>query len=305
MSENGNVFAVTKNTTTTPAAVAQQANSDEARAIQEVQASMLIAKRFPRDQIQAMDRILTACQRPTLAAAALYSYARGGSSITGPSIRLAEAIAQNWGNISFGIRELSNANKESTVEAFAWDLETNTRQTKVFSVRHERHTRKGVTKLTDPRDIYETVASNGARRLRACLLGVIPSDVVEAAVNQCEETARASADMSKDGLKKIIDAFGELGVSKKMIEEKIQCRFEAIKPAQVVNLRKIYQSISDGMSSPVEWFPGLEPGVNAVNNRSINEALDMAGPVAETAPVESQVDNADKQQKQKTLSIDL
>ncbi len=72
---------------------------------------------------------------------------------------------------------------QSTVEAFAWDVEeANTRQTKVFQVRHWRHTKQGGYKLTDPRDIYELVANNGARRLRACILGVIPGDVIDAAV---------------------------------------------------------------------------------------------------------------------------
>ena len=78
-----------------------------------------------------------------LAQSAVYSYARGGSSVTGPSIRLAEMLAQNWGNIQYGIRELSSENGESTVEAFAWDVETNTRQTKVFQVPHIRYTRNG------------------------------------------------------------------------------------------------------------------------------------------------------------------
>ncbi|MDT1904179.1 hypothetical protein FPK34_26285, partial [Acinetobacter baumannii] len=78
---------------------------------------------------------------------------------------------------------LSSENGESTVEAFAWDVETNTRQTKVFQVPHIRYTRNGSKKLTDPRDIYELVANNGARRLRACILGVIPGDVIDDAVN--------------------------------------------------------------------------------------------------------------------------
>src|SRR5690606_5467319 len=76
------------------------------REIAEVQAAMAIAKRFPRDPIAAMDRILQACTRPTLAEGALYSYSRGGSEVSGPSIRLAEVAAQSWGNIQFGIREL-------------------------------------------------------------------------------------------------------------------------------------------------------------------------------------------------------
>ena len=42
------------------------------RQAQEVQAAMVVAKRFPRDEVLAMDRILKACQRTSLAAAAVY-----------------------------------------------------------------------------------------------------------------------------------------------------------------------------------------------------------------------------------------
>ena len=109
----------------------QQANamieSESQRSIAEVQAAMAIAKRFPRDEVAAMDRIINSCQRATLAKTAMYQYPRGGQQVSGPSIRLAEAMAQHWGNIQYGIRELSQNNGESTVEAFAWDIETNTK----------------------------------------------------------------------------------------------------------------------------------------------------------------------------------
>ncbi len=218
---------------------------------------MVIAKRFPRDEKSALDRILNACTRPGLANAAVYQYARGGTDISGPSIRLAETIAQNWGNLQFGIRELEQSNGESTVETFAWDLETNTRQTKTFQVPHERHTKNGIKPLTDPRDIYELVANNGARRLRACILGVIPGDVIESALNQCETTMAADADTSPEAQKKIVDAFAKYGVTKEQIEARIQRRLDSITPAQVVALRKIMASLKDGMSNPTEWFPAV------------------------------------------------
>lgn len=230
------------------------AETDQARAVAETQAAMIIAKRFPRDQIAAMDRILQACSRPTLAEQALYTYGRGGTEITGPSIRMAEALAQNWGNISFGIRELEQRNGESSVEAFAWDIETNTRQTKTFQVPHKRFTKKGSYALEDPRDIYEMVANQGARRLRACILGVIPGDVIEAAVEQCEKTLHAKVDITPELIKTLLDKFAEYAVSKEHIEKRIQRRIESIAPAQVVQLRKIYNSIKDGMSTPAEWF---------------------------------------------------
>lgn len=227
---------------------------EQSKAIAEVQAAMVIAKRFPRDPIAATDRILNDCTRPKLAESALYSYSRGGSEITGPSIRLAEAIAQKWGNIQSGIKELERKNGESTVEAYAWDLETNTKMSKTFTVKHIRHTKKGDYKLEDPRDIYELVANDGARRQRACILGVIPGDVVEAAVAQCEATLTASADTSPENIKRLITAFAEFKVTQEMLEKRIQCRMDAIKPAQVVTLKKIYTSLRDGMSTAGTWF---------------------------------------------------
>ncbi len=251
---------------------------EQSKAIAEVQAAMVIAKRFPRDPIAATDRILNDCTRPKLAESALYSYSRGGSEITGPSIRLAEAIAQKWGNIQSGIKELERKNGESTVEAYAWDLETNTKMSKTFTVKHIRHTKKGDYKLEDPRDIYELVANDGARRQRACILGVIPGDVVEAAVAQCEATLTASADTSPENIKRLIAAFAEFKVTQEMLEKRIQCRMDAIKPAQVVTLKKIYTSLRDGMSTAGTWFElpvaidseakGVAAVENSLNNKT-------------------------------------
>lgn len=245
--------------------------SDSEKAIAEIQGRMVIAKRFPRDPVEAMDDIMRACTRASLAEGALYSYSRGGQEVTGPSIRLAEAMAQAWGNIDFGIRELSQANGESTVEAFAWDMQTNTRQVKAFQVPHIRYTRSGSRRLEDPRDIYEMVANQGARRLRACILGVIPGDVTEAAVKQCEETLKATADVTPEGIRKMVESFARFGVTSEMIATRCQCRIDAIRPAQIVQLKKIYQSLRDGMSSPVEWFD-MSAGAESVQAESAAQA---------------------------------
>lgn len=234
------------------------AQSDQQRQIAEVQAALMIARMNPRDPIVAMDRILNSCARQGLAESALYSYARGGSNITGPSIRLAEAMAQAWGNMQFGIRELEQRNGESTVQAFAWDVETNTRREVTFQVSHIRQTKTDRKLLTDPRDIYEMVANQGARRLRACILAVIPGDVTEAAVNQCEVTMKSKADTSPEAMLKMVEAFGAFGVTKDQLEKRIQRRLDAIQPAQVVNLKKIYASLRDGMSVAADWFEGAE-----------------------------------------------
>lgn len=226
------------------------------RQAQEVQAAMVIAKKFPRDTVTSYNRIMQACQRKGLAEKATYEYPRCGQKVTGPSIRLAEAIAQNWGNIDFGIIELEQKNGESQVMSYAWDLETNTRQTKVFSVPHVRGTKNGNVPLTDPRDIYEMVANQGARRLRACILGVIPGDVVEDAVSQCGKT------LIEGETKPVIDLVREMaGIFQKefsvpieAIEKYIGCKSEAFSMNDLIRLKRVYNSLKDGMSKREDYF---------------------------------------------------
>lgn len=244
------------------------ARGNEQRAIAEVQAAVLMAKKFPRDPVQAMDRILNAFTRPTLAEVSQYQYSKGGTDVFGPSIRSAEAIAQQWGNIDFGFRELSRGVGPdgvpfSEVEAYAWDMETLTRKPLQFIVRHWRDTKKGGYALKDERDIYELVANQAQRRVRACLLSIIPGDVTEAAMRQADMTLKTTADTSPEAMAKMVAAFADLGVGKEQIEARIQRRLDAIQPAQVVSLKKIYVSLRDGMSSVADWFEPRDGGVEA------------------------------------------
>lgn len=259
MNENLNPFAMT-------AAPAQSgggalARGNEQRAVAEVQAAVLMAKRFPRDQIAAMDRILNSFTRPSLAEVSQYQYSKGGTDVSGPSIRSAEAIAQQWGNIDFGFRELSRGVGHdgvpfSEVEAYAWDMETLTRKPLQFIVRHWRDTKKGGYKITDERDIYELVANQAQRRVRACLLSIIPGDVTEAAMKQADLTLKSTADTGPEAQAKMLETFAGFGVTKEQIEKRIQRRLDTIQPAQMVSLKKIYVSLRDGMSQAADWFDG-------------------------------------------------
>lgn len=267
----------------------------QTREAQQVQVAMLTAKRWPRDELKAIDRIKNACSRPALAAVSQYQFARGGTNIDGPSIRLAEAMAQNWGNIESGWRELDRHKDEtgcgiSTIEAYAWDMESNYRVPRTFSVRHWRDTKQGGYAIKDERDIYELCANQAARRVRSCILAVIPGDVVEVAQEQCNETLSATADTSPAAQKKIIAAFAEQGVTKPQIEDKIQRRLDAITPAQVVTLRKILASIKDGMSVANDWFDETKKATNPFpekqakgNVKEEPQPLDMAADGADVA----------------------
>lgn len=226
----------------------------ESKAVAEVQAAYIIAKKYPRNNHESYMAIIEACKRPFLAEQAMYAYPKGGSLVKGASIRLAETLAQCWGNLDCGVREISQINGVSVAEAYAIDLQTNTRITKVFHVPHARNTKKGTTRLTDARDIYELVANQGARRLRACILGIIPGDVIEAAVERCEVTLASSDVPIGEQVRKMTKAFDELGVKVEHLEKRLGHNLDAIIPEEIVTLKSIYKSIKDGMASREQFF---------------------------------------------------
>jgi hypothetical protein len=231
----------------------------QSREMAETQAKYMMAQHFPRDVIANVDKIMNAFTRPNLAEKSQYQFARGGSDIVGPSIRAAEAIAQQWGNMEFGFRELSrNVGSDgvpySEVEAFAVDLESRNRRPMQFIVKHWRDTKRGGYQLTDERDIYELVANQAQRRVRACILALIPGDVIDCAMNQAEVTLKSKADTSPEAMAKMAEAFAAWGVTKEHIEKRIQRRIDTIAPAQVIALKRIYASLRDDMSTPADWF---------------------------------------------------
>jgi hypothetical protein len=161
--------------------------------------------------------------------------------------------------MEFGIQELSQADGESEMLAFAWDLETNVRSSQSFRFKHERHTRQGVTKLNDPRDIYETGANLGARRLRSRILSVIDQDLINAAVKQCRQTmvASVSGDNKKtltEKLDALVKAFGKMGIKVAHIERRLGHELKDTLPEEYTDLAIIYKSLKDGMAAAGDYF---------------------------------------------------
>jgi hypothetical protein len=225
------------------------------KGVAEVQAAVMMAKRYPRDQFTAFNKIMTDCERKGLAEGAVYAYPRGGQTVSGPSIRLAEAIARQWGNLDCGIRELSRDTDKSVCEAFAWDLESNTRFTRIFEVPHERHTKQGKYKLTDPRDIYENVANNGSRRLRACILEAIPGDITEKAVLKCKETlTKKTGEPLVDRIRKMVVSFSAQGVTQAHIEKRLKHSIDITTEEEMFDLITVFNSIKDNQAKRSDFF---------------------------------------------------
>jgi len=245
-------------------------SADTARVVQEVQGAIIVAQQCPRNEQKAYTEIINACKRPSLSEQAMYSFPRGGKNVTGPSIRLAEVIARHWGNLQYGIREISSQSDETKYEAYCWDVQTNTRASRIFTQKHGRWTRKaGFKSVDDPRDVYEIVASSATRRLRACILEIIPGDIVDEAVTQCQKTLVGRSDTPlKDRVRQMVQKFSDLGVDEEMLFKRLGHKLEVTTEIEIVNLGNIYKSLSDGMSSRDDWFqPSENKQVDELNNK--------------------------------------
>ena len=232
------------------------------RAATEVQAQVVMARQFPRDPLQATERILSECDIPELANVALYSYPRGGTQVEGPSIRLAEVLKRHWGNMMSGTIEVDRAGDTSSLLTYAWDLETNVMSRKEFKVKHVRDSnRGGKQQVTEERDIYEVAANAGARRERACILALIPGHVVNAAVARCKKTMQTKIGDVHAAAERMVAAFeAEFKVSKVQIEKRLHHRLDSISAAEIVSLGQIYNSLRDGYAGVEDYFEAVEQG---------------------------------------------
>ena len=228
---------------------------EASRAIAEAQGKLVIAKRFPRDEVEAYAKAMEACQRPTMAAKAFYSFPRGGQTVEGPTIRFAEELARCWGNIDYGIKELSQDDGKSEMQAYAWDLETNAQSVQNFTNPHQREQGKKMVNLTSQRDIYENNANMATRRLRSRILAILPSWFVEDAIEECKKTLAGRNDTPLiDRVKKVVVAFAKIGVTQEQIEKRLKKKIDTMNADDFVEYTGIYNAIKQGESKIAEWF---------------------------------------------------
>ena len=249
---------------------------ESSRAIAEAQGKLIIAKKFLRDETVAYTKAIQSCQRPKMAQTAFYSYPRGGTTVSGASIRFAEELARCWGNIDYGIKELSRDDGKSEMQAYAWDMETNTISVQNFTNPHYREVNGKMKKLTSDRDIYEINANMASRRLRARILAVLPNWFVEDCINECKKTLAGQNDTPLiDRVRNMLVQFEKLSVTREMLEKRLGHLIEATTSEEFVELVGIYNGIKDKQSVVADWFE--QPKTRNDMTDLLDEEMDSKG----------------------------
>lgn len=228
---------------------------EQERAIAEAQGQMTLAKRFPRDLNGAHAELMVACKSPAFAAVAFYAKPQGGGTVSGPSIRMAEQIAQVFGNFQYGHRELSRDNKKSEIEIYAWDMEKNNYNKRQITVMHVRDTREGPKPLRDQADIDKNINNVASKQARGLILAMMPKWLVEDAVQECRKTLAGKNDEPIGArVRKMAQAFAKFGVTAERLEKHLGHKLDQVTLDELVDLAGIHNSLKDGTAAS-ELFP--------------------------------------------------
>jgi hypothetical protein len=231
-----------------PASVNAGAVSIESeRAIAEARGQIQVAQMFPRDVAAARAELMDECDVFEFASVAFYAVPRGGSTITGPSIRLAEACASAYGHMEWGHRELSRGDGKSEVEVYAWDKQKNNRRIRQITVDHYRDTKNGPQKLRDSKDIDDKIANVASKQMRGAILALVPKSFVEAASARCRATLSGGNGVSlKQRIDKMTDAFARLGVTAELLKKHMGKPLSEINGDDIVDLTAVFNAIKGG-----------------------------------------------------------
>jgi hypothetical protein len=265
------------------ARVGQATVVEQTRAAAEVAAAVQVAQQCPRSMQAAIAEMERSCSQAALADRAFFRFPRGGQSVSGPSIYLARELARCFGNVQYGIAELSRDDElgQSEMIAFAWDVERNTRNSSTFIVPHKRDKRGGPEKLVDLRDIYENNANQGARRVREAIFAVLPPWFVEQAKELCNKTLAEGGGVPLP--KRIADAvkaFEGIGVTVDQLAQNVGRPVEKWTEHDVAKLGITYKSIQRGEIRAEEEFPPPRVTTEEITGRPVPPPAEPADPLS-------------------------
>lgn len=264
--------------------------SAAAEANMTIQAGVLMARKFPRNEDAVFEALMRSCQRPRFAETACYAFPRGGSTVTGASIKLAREAKRLWGNIRTGLEVTFDERGDGTtrdpglrrIRGWAWDLETNTYESfedsflKLIQRKRDRGT---AWVVPDERDLRELTFRRGAICVRNAILALMPPDLIDDARDTADQTLETRAKADPEGEKKrLIMGFSRLKVTPQMLEEFLGHSLGQASPAEIAGLRKVWMSIRDGNTTWTDHVAPDEASKNGLRPEDISKTAPVPEP---------------------------
>lgn len=221
----------------------------------EVDQQITTAHAYPRNPKRAMSAILSlATLDEETAEECVYALPRGGKPIKGPSVRLAEIIAGQWGNARVGARVVHVDKVEKYVEAEGvfHDLETNVATT----ARVRRRISDKYGKVYNDDMIVVTGNAACAIAKRNAILGAVPKAVWRKAYDAVEAVIAGDVKTLSERREKAMKAFAAFGVTPEQIFAALDVEdLEGITVDHITTLTGMHAALKSGESTVEEMFP--------------------------------------------------
>lgn len=248
-----------------------------------VESRYIMAMRKPRDWDQVRQNLLRECKRPAFANNKSAFYNKPiGQGVEGLGIRFVEV----------GLRCMTNVLIESSItfedtqkeihRVTVTDLESNVtypldvRVSKTverskpsddgsyISLRKNSYGKPVYTVPANDDDLLNKRGALISKAVRTLGLRIIPGDLQDEAEAIIKSVRLSEAASDPDATRKrIVDAFGEIGVKAADLTEYLGHTLDTCSPAELVNLRGIYGAIRDGESS---WKSVMENKADQAGN---------------------------------------
>lgn len=218
----------------------------------EIDMQISTAKAFPRSIKTFLEKAESmATISENVAASCTYALPRGGKTLDGKSVRLAEIVCASYGNIRAGARVIANDGKTITAQGICHDLETNNSVT--VEVKRRITDRNGRTFNED----MQTVTGNAACAIayRNAVYKVVPSALTDEIWEKTKEVAKGTAETLPKRRDKAVKYFKDHGVTEKQILEVLSLKkIEDIDLDNLATLRGMVSAIQNGETTIKDLF---------------------------------------------------
>lgn len=216
-----------------------------------------------------------------------YRFPAGGSTIEGPNVRLAKALANRWGAVAFGVEVDKIEGDRVYMTATCVDLVS-------LVVVRRGHTQvlapppKKFADKADQRARWEAmqIQSAGSKTLRGAILDCLPAWFVgpafEAALAASRQNVLKQGQTIETARDEAIRAFGGWKVSRAELEALLGAPVVEWGPKEIAELRDVARSVKSGETTIDEVF--AEARAKTAAPGAGREALGLGKPTAPPAP---------------------
>lgn len=234
----------------------------------EIDLLFTVSKKYPRSLEHFRQRATElATYDQETAESCYYSLPRGGKTVNGETIRLAEICAHAYGNLRYGARIIEEHDRFAVAQGKCWDLENITEVT--ITVRR-RLTDKNGRRYAE-HVIESTLQAAISIALRNAIFRVIPKALVKPIYDAAVKCAVGTVAALPSRRHTMVEKFAGIGVEVEQVLKHVKAaRLEDVGLKEMETLIGIYNAIRDKEATVDEIF-GAKPEDEQAQGKGMSE----------------------------------